>query len=177
MFINISRITLDLYLNVGFLPTWVRWITNKCASFCSLVKVIVNSPNHEFIRYNNRIRSWRNRGVWGHDNRQPQSNEGTKIICSVPFKHLNLPPNTVPFPITCYCTVQLQRVGVLFLTGCPFLHTLQDVEVTSPPDDSISCLAFSPPTMPGNFLIGGSWANDVSASSTTTKKNLVKTRA
>lgn len=39
---------------------------------------------------------------------------------------------------------------------------LQDVEVTSPPDDSISCLAFSPPTMPGNFLIGGSWANDVS---------------
>lgn len=39
---------------------------------------------------------------------------------------------------------------------------LQDVEVTSPPDDSISCLAFSPPAMPGNFLIGGSWANDVS---------------
>lgn len=38
---------------------------------------------------------------------------------------------------------------------------LQDVEVTSPPDDSISCLAFSPPTLPGNFLIGGSWANDV----------------
>lgn len=39
---------------------------------------------------------------------------------------------------------------------------LQDIEVTSPPDDSISCLAFSPPTIPGNFLIGGSWANDVS---------------
>lgn len=40
----------------------------------------------------------------------------------------------------------------------------QDVEVTSPPDDSISCLAFSPPNLPGNFLIGGSWANDVSYS-------------
>lgn len=38
---------------------------------------------------------------------------------------------------------------------------VQDIEVTSPPDDSISCLAFSPPTIPGNFLIGGSWANDV----------------
>lgn len=36
--------------------------------------------------------------------------------------------------------------------------------MTSPPDDSISCLAFSPPTLPGNFLIGGSWANDVSGS-------------
>ncbi|OXB59317.1 hypothetical protein ASZ78_011850, partial [Callipepla squamata] len=36
-----------------------------------------------------------------------------------------------------------------------------DIEVTSPPDDSISCLAFSPPTLPGNFLIAGSWANDV----------------
>ncbi|KAG7258828.1 hypothetical protein CRUP_018998 [Coryphaenoides rupestris] len=40
-------------------------------------------------------------------------------------------------------------------------NPMKDVEVTSPPDDSISCLAFSPPTMPGNFLIGGSWANDV----------------
>uniref|UniRef100_A0AAZ3PVF0 Rae1 protein homolog n=2 Tax=Oncorhynchus TaxID=8016 RepID=A0AAZ3PVF0_ONCTS len=40
-------------------------------------------------------------------------------------------------------------------------NPMKDVEVTSPPDDSISCLAFSPPAMPGNFLIGGSWANDV----------------
>lgn len=47
-----------------------------------------------------------------------------------------------------------------FLCMC-FCFVLQDVEVTSPPDDSISCLAFSPLTMPGNFLIGGSWANDV----------------
>ena len=54
---------------------------------------------------------------------------------------------------------------VLFFVCAFFIITLvQDVEVTSPPDDSISCLTFSPPTMPGNFLIGGSWANDVSAS-------------
>lgn len=39
----------------------------------------------------------------------------------------------------------------------------QDIEVTSSPDDSIGCLSFSPPTLPGNFLIAGSWANDVSA--------------
>nr|XP_009682285.1 PREDICTED: mRNA export factor isoform X1 [Struthio camelus australis] len=40
-------------------------------------------------------------------------------------------------------------------------NPMKDIEVTSPPDDSISCLAFSPPTLPGNFLIAGSWANDV----------------
>jgi mRNA export factor len=43
----------------------------------------------------------------------------------------------------------------------------QDIEVTSSPDDSIGCLSFSPPTLPGNFLIAGSWANDVSASQAT----------
>uniref|UniRef100_A0A2K6FKL0 Rae1 protein homolog n=1 Tax=Propithecus coquereli TaxID=379532 RepID=A0A2K6FKL0_PROCO len=37
----------------------------------------------------------------------------------------------------------------------------KDIEVTSSPDDSIGCLSFSPPTLPGNFLIAGSWANDV----------------
>lgn len=44
-----------------------------------------------------------------------------------------------------------------------YLSPLQDIEVTSSPDDSIGCLSFSPPTLPGNFLIAGSWANDVSA--------------
>lgn len=39
----------------------------------------------------------------------------------------------------------------------------QDIEVTSSPDDSIGCLSFNPPTLQGNFLIAGSWANDVSA--------------
>uniref|UniRef100_A0A8C5QRU9 Rae1 protein homolog n=1 Tax=Leptobrachium leishanense TaxID=445787 RepID=A0A8C5QRU9_9ANUR len=40
-------------------------------------------------------------------------------------------------------------------------NPMKDIEVTSPPDDSIGCLSFSPPTLPGNFLIAGSWANDV----------------
>jgi len=38
---------------------------------------------------------------------------------------------------------------------------MKDIEVSSPPDDSISCLEFNPSTVPGNFLIAGSWANDV----------------
>uniref|UniRef100_A0A4W4HQT7 Rae1 protein homolog n=1 Tax=Electrophorus electricus TaxID=8005 RepID=A0A4W4HQT7_ELEEL len=51
--------------------------------------------------------------------------------------------------------------GVFGSTTTDSHNPMKDVEVTSPPDDSISCLAFSPPPMPGNFLIGGSWANDV----------------
>uniref|UniRef100_A0A8C9S3S8 Uncharacterized protein n=1 Tax=Scleropages formosus TaxID=113540 RepID=A0A8C9S3S8_SCLFO len=37
----------------------------------------------------------------------------------------------------------------------------QDFEVTSSPDDTVSCLAFSPSALPGNFMIAGSWAHDV----------------
>lgn len=37
----------------------------------------------------------------------------------------------------------------------------RDFEVTSPPDDSVSCLQFSPPTIPQIFLIAGSWDNNV----------------
>ncbi|CAF96553.1 unnamed protein product [Tetraodon nigroviridis] len=51
--------------------------------------------------------------------------------------------------------------GVFGNTTTDSHNPMKDIEVTSPPDDSISCLAFSPPTIPGNFLIGGSWANDV----------------
>lgn len=40
-------------------------------------------------------------------------------------------------------------------------NPMKDFEVTSPPDDSISCLAFSPSTIPQNFLIAGSWDNNV----------------
>ena len=39
---------------------------------------------------------------------------------------------------------------------------MHDVEVSSPPDDSISSIEFGPSGMQGNFLIAGSWANDVS---------------
>ncbi|XP_038057612.1 mRNA export factor-like [Patiria miniata] len=40
-------------------------------------------------------------------------------------------------------------------------NPMKDFEVTSPPDDSISSLAFSPGTLPMTFLIGGSWDNNV----------------
>lgn len=42
-------------------------------------------------------------------------------------------------------------------------NPMKDVEVTSPPDDSISALAFSPATLPQNFLVAGSWDNNVSS--------------
>ncbi|CAL8070579.1 unnamed protein product [Orchesella dallaii] len=37
----------------------------------------------------------------------------------------------------------------------------RDYEVASPPDDSISCMCFSPATVPSIFLIAGSWDNNV----------------
>lgn len=40
-------------------------------------------------------------------------------------------------------------------------NPMKDFEVSSPPDDSISSLAFSPSTLPQNFLIAGSWDNNV----------------
>lgn len=41
-------------------------------------------------------------------------------------------------------------------------NPMKDFEVTSPPDDSVTSLAFSPATIPQNFLIAGSWDNNVS---------------
>lgn len=40
-------------------------------------------------------------------------------------------------------------------------NPMKDYEVVQPPDDSISSLAFSPSTLPQNFLIAGSWDNNV----------------
>lgn len=40
-------------------------------------------------------------------------------------------------------------------------NVMNDYEVASPPDDSISALEFSPSTLPKNFLIAGSWDNSV----------------
>lgn len=37
----------------------------------------------------------------------------------------------------------------------------KDFEVTQPPDDTISAMAFSPAAMQQNFLIAGSWDNSV----------------
>lgn len=43
----------------------------------------------------------------------------------------------------------------------PNLNPMNDFEVSTPPDDSVSCLAFSPATISQNFLIAGSWDNNV----------------
>ncbi len=40
-------------------------------------------------------------------------------------------------------------------------NPMKDFEVVSPPDDSVSCMAFSPGTIPQNYLIAGSWDNNV----------------
>ncbi|XP_033106426.1 mRNA export factor-like [Anneissia japonica] len=40
-------------------------------------------------------------------------------------------------------------------------NPMKDIEVTTPPDDSISVIKFSPPTIPNTFLIAGSWDNNV----------------
>lgn len=41
-------------------------------------------------------------------------------------------------------------------------NPMKDVEVVNAPDDSVSCLAFSPPSIAQtNFLIAGSWDNNV----------------
>ncbi|KAK7503969.1 hypothetical protein BaRGS_00004701 [Batillaria attramentaria] len=41
-------------------------------------------------------------------------------------------------------------------------NPMKDFEVTSPPDDSVSCVKFSPGVLPSTFLIAGSWDNKVS---------------
>ncbi|XP_060525408.1 protein Rae1 [Cylas formicarius] len=40
-------------------------------------------------------------------------------------------------------------------------NPMKDYEVVQPPDDSVSSLAFSPASLPQNFLIAGSWDNNV----------------
>ena len=41
-------------------------------------------------------------------------------------------------------------------------NPMKDYEVTSPPDDSVSSLAFSPSGLTSTFLVAGSWDNNVS---------------
>ena len=41
-------------------------------------------------------------------------------------------------------------------------NPMKDFEVTNPPDDSVSCLRFSPPSVSNaSFLVAGSWDNNV----------------
>lgn len=42
------------------------------------------------------------------------------------------------------------------------VNPMKDFEVTSPPEDSVSSLRFSPPSLPQIFLIAGSWDCNVS---------------
>lgn len=42
------------------------------------------------------------------------------------------------------------------------VNPMKDFEVASPPEDSVSALAFSPVTIPSNLLVAGSWDNCVS---------------
>jgi mRNA export factor len=42
------------------------------------------------------------------------------------------------------------------------VNPMKDIEVQSPPDDSVSSLEFSPGTLPSTFLVAGSWDNNVS---------------
>ena len=57
--------------------------------------------------------------------------------------------------------------GISFLGGGAVTTTpttsnpMKDFEVVSAPEDTVSCLAFSPATIPQNFLIAGSWDNNV----------------
>lgn len=41
-------------------------------------------------------------------------------------------------------------------------NPMKDIEVTSPPDDTISSLAFSPGSLAATYLTAGSWDNNVS---------------
>lgn len=40
-------------------------------------------------------------------------------------------------------------------------NPMKDFEVESPPEDTVSCMEFSPESMQQNFLIAGSWASDI----------------
>ncbi|ELU18740.1 hypothetical protein CAPTEDRAFT_20827 [Capitella teleta] len=41
------------------------------------------------------------------------------------------------------------------------VNPMKDIEVASPPDDSVSSMAFSPGVCPSTFLVAGSWDNNV----------------
>ncbi|XP_040567735.1 protein Rae1 [Lepeophtheirus salmonis] len=47
------------------------------------------------------------------------------------------------------------------MMGASTPNPMKDVEVVNPPDDSVSSLCFSPPSLQQNFLIAGSWDNNV----------------
>lgn len=40
-------------------------------------------------------------------------------------------------------------------------NPMKDIEVTAPPDDTVSAMEFSPAALPQNFLLAGSWDSSV----------------
>lgn len=40
-------------------------------------------------------------------------------------------------------------------------NPMKDIEVTAPPDDTVSAMEFSPMTLQQNFLLAGSWDSSV----------------
>ncbi|KAH6922993.1 hypothetical protein HPB50_020497 [Hyalomma asiaticum] len=53
-------------------------------------------------------------------------------------------------------------VGMFSGTAATGTHNpMKDFEVVSPPEDSISSMAFSPASLPQNFLVAGSWDNQI----------------
>ncbi|CAF0753049.1 unnamed protein product [Didymodactylos carnosus] len=51
--------------------------------------------------------------------------------------------------------------GTTFGTSTPTTVQQKDFELAYPPEDSISCMKFSPSTIPQTYLIASSWANDI----------------
>lgn len=52
--------------------------------------------------------------------------------------------------------------GMFGATANTNYNAMKDIEVTSPPDDSVSCLKFSPESMmQSTYLVAGSWDNNV----------------
>ena len=57
---------------------------------------------------------------------------------------------------------QTQATAGLAAPNAVVANPMKDIEVVSAPDDSVSCLRFSPPAINNtNFLIAGSWDNNV----------------
>lgn len=40
-------------------------------------------------------------------------------------------------------------------------NPMKDIEVSAPPDDTVSAMEFSPMALPQNFLLAGSWDSSV----------------
>lgn len=72
-------------------------------------------------------------------------------------------------------TSLFNRTSTTFGTTSSTHNPNKDVELTSPPEDSISGLAFSPPSLQQNFLVSGSWDNAIRCWEVTGNANSLQT--